>query len=202
MKYVILTTFGLIVLFFGVYYGVKLMHGGSTPVPVATTTDNNTGDNTSASSTDTSISGWKTFTDNSTGVSFQYPEKLGTTYIDASDWPPKVQVMSGSFSCTTAGNTGDRAGQTMEKTINGTQYCVTTVSEGAAGSIYNQYAYAFEKAGEMAILTFTLRLPQCANYPEPKMSECNAERQSFNIDTIVDSIAKSLTLNAFETTAS
>ncbi|MDP3958403.1 MAG: hypothetical protein Q8Q36_03005 [bacterium] len=62
----------------------------------------------------------------------------------------------------------------------------------AAGSMYVQYAYAFEKNGETAIFTFSLRFPQCGNYDEPKRSECEGEREAFDIDGIVERMAATL----------
>ena len=73
-------------------------------------------------------------------------------------------------------------------------YCVTKVSEGAAGSIYTQYAYAFPKNSKVVILTFSLRFPQCGNYSEPEKNECEGERETFDVDSIIDRIAQTLKL--------
>ncbi len=137
--------------------------------------------------------GWKTFNDAKTGISFQYPEKLSTKYIHPVDWPPRVALENGPFTCTAAGSPEARAGKTAKKIINNHEYCVTEVSEGAAGSIYLQYAYAFEKNGKVVIFTFTLQEVQCGNYDDPQKTECEKERASFNIDTVIDQIAESLT---------
>ena len=138
--------------------------------------------------------GWKTATDKATGVIFKYPESIGTKYIDAYDWPPKVQVLNKAFTCDEAGKETQRAGQTKKVTINGNTYCVTKVVEGAAGSTYTQYAYAFAEDNKTVILTFTVREPQCANYDEPKQSECKKEQSSFDLNSIIDKVAKSIDL--------
>ncbi len=44
-------------------------------------------------------------------------------------------------------------------------------------------------------MAFTLRAVQCANYDEPKKTECEKERSIFYIDDIIDHIAQSLVLN-------
>ncbi|MBX4199907.1 hypothetical protein KW790_00385 [Candidatus Parcubacteria bacterium] len=119
----------------------------------------------------------------------QSPTDLGTKYIQGQDWPPMLQVVSGPFSCTPAGSVTATAGQTVKRQINGHTYCVTLERQGAAGSTYDQYAYAYEKSGKVDILTFTLRLPQCLNYEDPQKTECTNERNSFNIDQIIDRIA-------------
>lgn len=137
---------------------------------------------------------WKTFTDTSNGVTFRYPETISTKYIALVDWPPKIQLINGPLTCTQAGNVIDRAGKTESRIINGKEYCVTTVSEGAAGSTYNQYAYATAIGNKVAILTFTLRYPECANYDDPKKSECEAERTTFTIDPIIGEIVGTIVL--------
>ncbi len=105
---------------------------------------------------------------------------LTTKYINAVDWPPQVQVVAGPFSCT------------EPKVIAGRTYCVTKVSEGAAGSTYTQYAYALALGGQVKTFTFTLRFSQCANYDEPQKSECEAERASFDPDQWIDKIVENL----------
>ncbi len=143
----------------------------------------------------TDISTWKTFSDTARGITFQYPEKLMTTYIYTNDWPPKILLEAGPFTCTEAGLETNRAGQTKKETVNGRTYCVTTESEGAAGSIYSQYAYAFPHNDQVAILTFTLQLVQCLNYEDPQKTACLAERNSFSITPTVDRVAQSLQIN-------
>jgi len=145
-------------------------------------------------------SGWKTYTDTTTGISFQYPETLSTTYIHAFDWPPKIAVLNQPFVCTEGGSEIMTAGQTLKQVINGRNYCVTKESEGAAGSIYIQYAYATsadlnnlpQEGNSTIILTFSTRMVQCGNYDDPQKTTCETERASFNIDPIIDQIVKSL----------
>jgi hypothetical protein len=134
-------------------------------------------------------SSWQTSTDAAQHVSFKYPQ-LSTKYITATGWPPKVQVTKGQFTCTQAGSENAQAGKTEQVTINGHTYCVTKETEGAAGSIYTQYAYAFPKDTSVVIFTFSLRMVQCANYESTEMRACEQERQSFNIDPIIDQISQ------------
>ncbi len=137
---------------------------------------------------------WQTFTDPIKGVTFMYPPDLGTKYIHTMDWPPQVNILNESFSCTEAGNEIDRAGKT-EKVIYGKGvYCVTKLVEGAAGSIYTQYAYAKAMGDKTIILTFTLRAVQCANYDNPQKLECDAEREAFDITKTIDDVFSTLRL--------
>ncbi len=132
-----------------------------------------------------STTSWKTTTDSKTGISFKYPENLGTKYISVVDWPPKIQVLNQAFSCTEGGALSTQVGQVVKKTIGGKEYCITTEAEGAAGSTYLQYAYAFGFSNKTIKATFTLREVQCANYDDPKKTECETERNTFNIDTVL-----------------
>lgn len=132
---------------------------------------------------------WKTQTDNERGVSFRYPEQFSTTYIRALDWPPRIALREEPFMCTEAGSEIERAGRTESRMINGIQYCVTTVAEGAAGSIYTQYAYAWSYGAQTRVLTFSTRAPQCGNYPDAERVACEAEQNAFDLDTLIGRIA-------------
>jgi hypothetical protein len=136
---------------------------------------------------------WKTFNDDRS-VSFEYPEKLTTEFIHAVDWPPQLQITDEPFSCTEAGSETARAGRTEKRMVDNREYCVTKASEGAAGSVYTQYAYAFPKNNGTAIFTFSLRSVQCGNYDEPNMGRCEAEREAFDMDGVMDRMARTLVL--------
>lgn len=127
--------------------------------------------------------------------SFNYPVDIGTSYVHLLDWPPTVQVLNEEFSCLEAGQEIDRAGRTEAVTIKGQEYCRTVVSEGAAGSIYTQYSYAFEQDDNVVILSFSTRVPQCANYDEPQALACEAEKSSVDIDDLANRVASTFTFN-------
>jgi hypothetical protein len=138
--------------------------------------------------------GREEFSDPATGVAFRYPPDLGTEFIHAVDWPPQVRVEEGPFACLEAGTETARAGRTEPVTIGGRTYCVTRVTEGAAGSVYTMYAYAWPAEDAVIIVTFSLRAVQCGNYDEPRRIECERERAAFSIDPVVDGIARSTTV--------
>ena len=143
---------------------------------------------------------WKTATSN--GITFQYPETLLTTYINTQDWPPQVQVLNEPFTCTDlsaeasaqagAGSETARAGQTIKRMVDDRTYCVTKESEGAAGSVYTNYAYAFPSTDKTIIFTFSLRAVHCANYDDPQKTACENERSAFDLDSTVDRMARSI----------
>lgn len=130
----------------------------------------------------TPINNWKKFTDPTLNISFRYPENLQTKYIRTQEWPPKISSSTDNFSCKNA----------SLKTINGSGYCVESKNEAAAGTVYTDYTYSFEKNNKLFKLQFTLAFPQCANYESPQNAECEKERQTFDIDTLVDNIAQSI----------
>ena len=143
---------------------------------------------------------WTTTTDSQTGIAFNYPKTLLTEYIHTVDWPPQVQVLNQPFSCIEAGLEIARAGQTSKRMVDDRTYCVTKESEGAAGTIYTNYAYAFplystgstQADRKTIIFTFSLRAPQCVNYDDPQKTACEKERTSFDLDSLVDRMARSI----------
>lgn len=118
---------------------------------------------------------------------FSNPElSLDSDYISPVDWPPMVRLLEGeSYSCTPAGNEFERAGKTEQVIVDGVEYCVTTVSEGAAGSQYIQYAYLRDIDGTPVAATFSFRFVQCMNYDEPNQSVCTQEQSAFTITPVI-----------------
>jgi len=109
---------------------------------------------------------------------------LNTKYISSSieGWPPVLTVLTGPFSCKSGGSMIDGGGNTVERTIDGKRYCVTTQSEGAAGSMYISYSYKTS----VAQTVFTLRFSQCENYDDIKKTACKKEQSIFNPDIVVE----------------
>lgn len=131
----------------------------------------------------TGMAAWNLLESPGSDVTIRYPNNLGTTYMRASEWPPKLTTEPGRFTCFET--KASPQGVTTKRTINGVQYCVTMQSEGAAGSTYVTYTYVTEKENTRIKLVFTVQEPQCLNYDQPKQSECSAERERFSADTLV-----------------
>lgn len=144
---------------------------------------------------------WKVSSNPGVG-SFKYPERFPGRYLSAPDWPPVLSLDESTFSCTEAGALEERAGRTVRKVIGGNEYCVTERREGAAGSVYSLLAYAFPKGQGTAILTFSVRAPQCANYGTTEREECEAERGTIDVDGLLDAIAQTVALDAEGTPSS
>jgi hypothetical protein len=140
--------------------------------------------------------GWQTFTSADNGASFQYPENLSTIYIHPQEWPPRLLITDNAgFSCQEGGlGINGLPGMTIQKQINNIVYCIESVSEGAAGTFYTDYTYTFLKDSKLVKLSFTLAYPQCANYEDSRKTECEQERQTFDLDTLINRIAKSVQL--------
>ncbi len=132
--------------------------------------------------------GWNLAT-NKQGISFYYPSILSTKYIRAFTWPPLVQISEESFKCLSAGPSTELAGETDSRTINERKYCITKISDGAAGSVYEQYVYTTPWTEDNTLtLTFTLRSTQCGVYDEPQRIACEVERREFDIGPLIDKI--------------
>lgn len=153
-------------------------------------------DQPSAATIEPDLENWATFDDAATGISFRYPQDLGTQYIRPLDWPPKPLLETGPFVCMEAGDEIARTGRTERTTIGDRNYCVTRITEGAAGSIYTIYAYAMPLGSDVVILTFSTRATQCGNYDEPERGECEHERETFSMDPIIDAIARTVQTGA------
>lgn len=152
------------------------------------------------------LNNWKTATDTESGVSFIYPDPLvvspatnkQTTYIKLVEWPPRFKSEDVAFICNVRNFTEDLPTTIERRTIGEREYCVTEASEGAAGSVYTTYTYAFpleymlpgsdDRTGS---LTFTLQFPQCGNYDDPEKTDCEHERLSFDIDGLVNTMIRS-----------
>jgi hypothetical protein len=77
-----------------------------------------------------------------------------------------------------------------EEGIDNRKYCIKVSREGAAGSVYKKYNYATLIENRLIVLDFTIQYTQCANYPQPKRSECKQERENFDPDNLVDYLIK------------
>lgn len=120
---------------------------------------------------------------------FSSAEPFPGEYVSAAAWPPKLDVVDAPFACDgTSGRPGNAA---KPRKIGNRTYCVSETPEGAAGSAYVDYAYAFELDGKTAVLSFALRYVQCANYDEQRMRACAAEQASFDVDGFADGMASS-----------
>ncbi len=137
---------------------------------------------------------WKKFTDEASGASFLYPEKLPATYIKPVDWPLRIKVLNDTFDCRETDQTAKPGIRTEERRLGTQDYCITTAQEGAAGSTYTDYTYVMAKAGKTVVLSFSLRFVRCENYDAVSRSNCQQERAIFDIDSIVQKIAESVEL--------
>ena len=140
----------------------------------------------------TDKAGIKTATDEKTGLTFEYPEKITASFISTASWPPEISTREGKFSCLEDSSGKPPIAGSGLTAVNGHEYCVRLSGEGAAGSTYIDYYYSAERNGEVVSIHFVLRYPQCANYDDPKKSQCEAERNSFSVDALADGIFSSI----------
>lgn len=135
---------------------------------------------------------WKTLIDRQNGLIFKYPENLPASYISTAEWPPKITVATGTLTCPETPATASLRSRAMKSLIGGATYCVEAMSEGAAGSVYTSFTYTTGWNNKLVRVEFTLRYPQCLNYDDPAKTACQKERESFDLDSLVNSIVQSL----------
>lgn len=127
------------------------------------------------------------------GIQFMYPEKLSTTYVRATEWPPEVMLTVGDLSCDGTATTTDGQRAILEKhKVGDREYCAVISSEGAAGSTYTTYRYWTQQGDFIAHASFTLQYPQCLNYGEEEQDACFADQKGLNVDGLVDRIISSI----------
>ncbi|MFA6467055.1 MAG: hypothetical protein WCV71_04305 [Patescibacteria group bacterium] len=140
------------------------------------------------------LSNWLTFEDKEQKISWLYPEKLSANFISSQTWPPRVSLSNMAYKCPVTEAGSSLPDRTMERQVDDRTYCVTATSEGAAGSVFTDYTYSRVRDGKLINITFALRYPQCDNYDDTQKSACKGERETFDLDSVIDKIAQSLSL--------
>lgn len=101
---------------------------------------------------------------------------------------PKLEswVENGEIECNETPLESSLSLRMSKKEINGQKYCIGAFSEGSAGSVYTQYAYTTVIGDNVYSVQFVARYPRCDNYPEEENNRCKIERESFDLDVLVD----------------
>lgn len=128
-------------------------------------------------------------------ISFKYPQNLPASYISVQEWPPKIEITDNEFNCPETSLQDGSVEIITNKIINGKTYCVRATNEGAAGSIYTIYFYLTPLDNKLLTLNFVLKYPNCENYDDPQKTQCFQERQSFDLDNLIDQIVQTIKLN-------
>jgi len=136
--------------------------------------------------------GWLTFTDPALKLSFNYPLKLTTEYTSIVNWPPRISISSDPWACPETAPSSSLSERVSRRLIDNRVYCLKALSEGAAGSVFTDYTYITAKENKLVALSFTLRAVQCYNYDDPKKTACERERETFDLDAVVDRMVESL----------
>ncbi|MFA7654385.1 MAG: hypothetical protein WCX97_05145 [Candidatus Magasanikbacteria bacterium] len=139
---------------------------------------------------------WTTTTTNN-GIAFQYPKEILAKYISMVEWPPVISINNDQheFVCEETPAESSLADRTTRRLVDDRVYCLSASSEGAAGSVYTDYNYSTVRNGNIININFTLQFPRCDNYDEYQQTECQKERESFDVDGVVDRITQSIDIN-------
>ena len=117
-------------------------------------------------------------------ISFQ---NYGSNVFKAEEYPKlESWVENGEIECDETPLESSLPLRISKKEINGQKYCIGASSEGAAGSVYTQYAYTTVIGDNVYLVQFVVRYPSCSNYPDKERKECETERENFNLDNLVD----------------
>lgn len=137
---------------------------------------------------------WLTFTDPVANLSFRYPAELSTEYTSTVNWPPKISLSSDSWLCPETAPESSLPERISRRVVDNNVYCLKAQSEGAAGSVYTDYTYTSFQENKLIIASFTLRAGQCYNYDDPQKTNCERERETFDLDSVIDRIINTLIL--------
>lgn len=135
--------------------------------------------------------------DNFNQDKYKQPETLKANYISFQDYSFSIfevdkykgtefSVENREINCNITNQASSLPLRISKSEINGQKYCIGAFSEGAAGSVYTEYAYATVIKDNVYLILFTARYPNCSNYPNQQKMECETERVDFNLDDIID----------------
>lgn len=152
-------------------------------------TQNNQESTTTETTNETAATTTKSVVDKNLGISYSYTDNFYfnnnlTEYVHPVEWPPKVDVKTAKLVCP----------KPDTKNINGSTYCKTVESEGAAGSTYTTYTYEKQFDKKIVSVSFITRTPQCMNFDGLKQSDCKNEVANLSIDNMVDKIFSTVVL--------
>ena len=133
------------------------------------------------------------------------PETFRANYISFSNYNtntfkaeeyPKLEswVENGEIECSETPLKSSLPLRVNKREINGKKYCIGASSEGTAGSVYTQYAYTTVIDSKVYLVQFVARYVNCSNYSNQEWKECEAERENFNLDNLVDLEVKKMKL--------
>ncbi len=131
---------------------------------------------------------WSLYIGDKQAQTFLNIDKLTTKYMHVLGTNAKITIASTTpYSCNLAGSDESMvvSAKTEKHVVGRYEYCVTTQTEGAAGSSYNTYNYTVAHNSGTVIFDFAVQYTQCANYDETEKKACEAERAIFSIDSFV-----------------
>ena len=136
---------------------------------------------------------WRTVSDSEQGITFRYPERFPARFIGPLEWPPRVRVTSGCFSCKEGEFLKNDLTYLRERRkVNNRDYCVEKRNGVGLGKRREEYSYVTLADNKLITLKFTLRSNSCGNFDEPRKSQCTRERKAFDPDSLVDRIVRSV----------
>jgi len=132
-------------------------------------------------------------------INFQIPENIATGYTSFQDWrikviydeteyPSNFTIVDGQIDCEETPPEGSLPSGINKKVIGDRVYCIERVSEGAAGSVYTTYNYSTIYDNSLVSISFVTRCPNCYNFDDPAQTDCIKERETFDLDALINGI--------------
>jgi len=117
-------------------------------------------------------------------ISFQ---NYGSNVFKAEEYPKlESWVENSEIECYETPSESSLPLRMSKRIVNDKKYCIGAFSEGAAGSVYTEYAYTTVVGGNVYSIQFVARYQNCDNYPEEENNKCKQERENFNLEILVD----------------
>lgn len=132
--------------------------------------------------------GWKTYTDDVAGITFQYPNKLDSNYISLWQKPSVIITIQGGdaaaqviasgclIKSSTSANPISIVGSLSVGNMN---FCISSTGDGTPGTYYNTYYYTTLRNGNYYTLTYAVSKISCGNIGGPTMSSSDPNYQRY-----------------------
>lgn len=143
---------------------------------------------------------WKTYADQQTGVSFEYPSDFGggaSASVQNPGGVPKVLITPDnavdSHGCIPSTNGNGKPGTESQLTINNIAVCLSTSEEAGMSQLYTTYSYTAHKNGEYITLQYIIHTSNgCGVFQgDPSLVSCQYFLGNFN-HVVIKSLEKSV----------
>jgi hypothetical protein len=121
------------------------------------------------------------------------PSTILPKYLGSNNWPPIIKTSTNTYSCSPGKSAPEveNSPTVVEKSINGSTYCISSFSDCGAGHCGGDYTYTTVNGSGTKTTTFNLQWNNsCGGYDGPEYDQCKYNQDSFfgNLDKLIDSL--------------